>query len=347
MIQMKGLLGGLLVVSLGLVAAMFFSQAKQDPSNPRESIRMPVARETHRMAGPETAVPNADTPMADHTPDMPEMIESLIDLFGSHIDHPRVQMEALEHLIRHLKTIYPDTWRDHLGAWLFQAFPEYAPVLLERFEQLAAYSDWMNGNREWMATLAPDELRELLWEKRLEIFGDEALTIWEMELKKNEVDRLAADIDAMAGAPFEEKLNHFNQTFDGIYGDMAPAYRKNHPQNLMNTFLGIDSVQDDLHTMTPETRTASLTDLRKAMGLDEAALTRWSDLDQQRNERWRSGLAYMKARDALLAAPDTDGRDTELAELRRKHFGTEADIIAAEEASGLFRFTRKRLYGKN
>ncbi|GAB6097447.1 hypothetical protein JCM14469_37010 [Desulfatiferula olefinivorans] len=350
MTHTKGLIVCLAIVFAGLSAYFLFTPDSRDvssPSRPAAAAAGLIEKAAPSSADRSPVSGGAAPPEAITSLDYPELIDSLTDQYGAHIDHPRVQMEALDHLIHMLKKTYPDTWRDHLNAYLTAAFPDHADILIKRLEQLLAYGTWGDENRDLLADLSPRELTERLWEKRLEVFGDDALAIWEMELKKNEVDRLAGDIDAMAGAPFDEKLNRFRRTLDDIYGDTTPAYIKHHAQELLNTFLAIGSVQDDLHIMDADTRKDRLTDLRKTMGMDDEALTRWSDLDDARDHRWSEGLAYMAARDALIAAPDTEDRDHQLSELRRKHFGTEADIIAAEEASGMFRFTRKRLYGKN
>jgi hypothetical protein len=75
------------------------------------------------------------------------------------------------------------------------------------------------------------------------------------------------------------------------------------------------------------------------MGMDDEALARWHDLDAARDRAWEVGERYMAEREGLSAG-------TELTALQDRLFGAEADIIRAEEASGFFRFARRRQLGR-
>jgi len=99
--------------------------------------------------------------------------------------------------------------------------------------------------------------------------------------------------------------------------------------------------------MAREERKEQLAFHRKSMGLDEAAIQRWNRLDDKRDERWEKGLAYMKARNQVLKKTPAAGRELSLDQLRRDHFGPEAETVKQEELAGFYRFNRDRVYGKN
>jgi hypothetical protein len=106
-------------------------------------------------------------------------------------------------------------------------------------------------------------------------------------------------------------------------------------------------VQQDLAALAPAERSAALRDVRKGLGLDEAALGRWDTLDRERDRRWAVGQEYMAARAALVKQHAGEALEAQLQELRARYFGTEAATIADEEASGFFRFAGPRKYGLN
>ncbi len=115
----------------------------------------------------------------------------------------------------------------------------------------------------------------------------------------------------------------------------------------MNRFLDLGSVQKDLGAMAPEQRAESLRTIRQEMGLDEEALKRWEELDQRRDVRWEMGSQYMSEREALAREYSGPELEAKLKELRARYFTEEADILAEEEASGFFRFTRPRRWGRD
>jgi hypothetical protein len=115
----------------------------------------------------------------------------------------------------------------------------------------------------------------------------------------------------------------------------------------MNRFLSLESVQAELDGMSPEARAQSLREVRKGMGLDDAALARWDALDKERDARWEAGAKYMLEREALSQKYAGDELARRLAALRARYFGDEAEVIAAEEESGLYRFARPRRWGQN
>jgi lipase chaperone LimK len=115
----------------------------------------------------------------------------------------------------------------------------------------------------------------------------------------------------------------------------------------MNHFLDLSSVQKELATLPPARRSENLRTIRKEMGLDDAALQRWDELDKVRDTRWEVGSQYMSEREALAQQYSGPELEARLTELRARYFSDEAQTIAEEEQSGFYRFTRPRQWGRN
>jgi hypothetical protein len=109
----------------------------------------------------------------------------------------------------------------------------------------------------------------------------------------------------------------------------------------------LSSIQRELTDLSPAERTKSLRTIRQEMGLDEEALKRWDTLDRTRDGRWDAGARYMTERAALAKELSGEELETRLQEVRARYFGTEAEVIGQEEASGFFRFESPRVWGRN
>ncbi len=82
------------------------------------------------------------------------------------------------------------------------------------------------------------------------------------------------------------------------------------------------------------------------MGMDPAALARWEELDRKRDRAWETGLDYMEQRRELDKLYQGEELNHKLHELQDALFGTDADIIRAEEQSQFYRFNHRRRYGR-
>jgi len=276
-----------------------------------------------------------------------DVIAKLKELYTEGIYHPRVQLEAIESLVRYLKKLYPNDWESHVWEYLAAVFPDYAQELFSNYKKLAAYKQWIKDNYAMLTGLPRDRLDELMWDKRKAFFGIEALKIWDLELKQKEVQDTLAEIQDETNLPFEEKTDFYRHQLEAIYGDISEAFIKAHQQKMMNQFLEVASVQDDLAHMPKAERQKSLTEFRKSMGLDEDAIRRWDQLDATRDARWANGLAYMKEREQIINKNTGEDQAQSLNKLRQQYFGAEAETIAREEQSQFYRFVRPRVFGKN
>jgi hypothetical protein len=280
--------------------------------------------------------------------DRDQLIAQLRARYGAHIHNPYIQMKMLEELIRYLQAQYPDRWREVLLDLVREAFPELYQAIAATLEHRLDYEQWMDENRNRLQAMSNEDRQAALWETRNRIFGaDAAEQIWAAEIKNRAVTDALAAIDSHEGASIADRLSMYKQTIEDIHQEGADAYLHRHQHEAMNRFIGLESVQRELSSMSGEERSQSLREIRKGMGLDDAALGRWDDLDRQRDERWQKGLAYMAERDALVGSHSGADLETRLDALRSRYFGAEAAVIAREEESGLFRFKRPRRWGQN
>lgn len=276
--------------------------------------------------------------------DMQDVVQYFRDTYGKTIHHKHTQVMLVEKLMSYLIKMYPDDWVVYLYAMLREIFPGMENEIFDTFEKLHKYNTWLEENNSDLAQMSSKEKRDALWKKRYEIFGQDAEQVWEAE-KRIEPIYNALDTINESNMPFDQKLSLYKQSIQEAYKTNAENFVARKQQELMNTFLDVESVQKDLAAMTPQERKESLKEVRKAMGLDSAALQRWEELDQIRDQRWDAGMQYMQQRAELEKKYKGQELEKQLDSLRIKYFGDEAETIRAEEESGYYRFTQQRKYG--
>jgi|GEM_PF-830314 len=273
---------------------------------------------------------------------------SLLERFGARLHEPSVQLRMLEQLIRYFRDRSPEHWLEALQDFLRKAFPGQHEALRALLRDRMDYEKWVKDNDAYLRGLDGTQRRAALRDARSRLFGKEtAERLWASELKHQAMADTLQALEALQGASLAEKLSTYKQRLGEIYGSGAQAHLARHPQETMSRFLELPSVQRELTDMAPSQRTRSLRAVRQQMGLGDEALQRWDALDQTRDARWEAGARYMAERAALMQTLTGDALEARLQELRARYFGAEADIIAQEEASGLFRFTRPRQWGRN
>jgi hypothetical protein len=284
----------------------------------------------------------------DPDKELEELTTFLRNRFGAKLKEPYVQIKMLEDLMRFFQKRYPDRWQEELLAFLKKAFPEMYDELASMLRNRVDYEKWVRDNDSYLRGLTDQQRRTAMWDARNRLFGKEtAERIWASELKNQALSDTLAALEAKQDANVAQKLSTYKQRIQEIYGEQTEAYLERHRQETMNRFLDLPSVQKDLTAMAPQERSQSLRTIRKEMGLDDEALKRWDDLDKTRDTRWDAGMKYMAEREALAKQLTGPELETKLQELRARYFGTEAEIIGQEEASGFFRFERPRQWGRN
>ena len=278
----------------------------------------------------------------------PDAAAALRARYGARIHEPHAQMRMLEQLMRHFQQLYPTGWEEPLLALVKQAFPELYEELALRLRQRLAYAEWMRAHEQELRAQPDAERRASVWEERTRLFGEEtARKIWAAELKNESVGNALSIIDALPDANVSERLGRYKQSLAQTFGEEAEGYLQAHQQELMNRFLDLGSVQRELGTLPPEARAERLREVRQGMGLDDAALERWKELDTRRDARWTTGELYMKERAQLAQRYAGTELEGQLTGLRSRYFADEAETIAQEEAGGFFRFDQARQWGRN
>lgn len=315
----------------------------------------PARREATSPTGATPGVPRAlarppgtPTEPPDTTRSDEELIAALRARYGGRLHEPHTQMRLLEQLMRHFQQLNPAGWEADLVALVRRAFPEQAELLAQRLRQRVEYGRWMEEHQKELLGLPEAERRAAVWAERERLFGkDVAERLWAGELRSAAVSDALGAIDALPQASMGERLERYQKSLAQTYGEESPEYVRAHQQELMNRFLDLGSVQRELSAMPPEERARSLREVRRGMGLDEAALERWKELDLRRDTRWELGERYMAERAALTQQSPGPELDARLAELRARYFPDEAQTLAEEEASGFFRFNQPRQWGRN
>ncbi|MGH8458902.1 MAG: hypothetical protein ACRESV_06090 [Nevskiales bacterium] len=275
-----------------------------------------------------------------------DFIQSLREKFADGIHNKHTQIKAIEQLLAYLMVNYPDDWQDRVYGFLKALFPELADALYDKFLGLMRYNDWLRGNRSVLMAMSAAERRQARWDARHEAFGEDAEEIFVAQRRGEQVREVLASLESAEGMPVDQKLTTYLDAIHAAYGEDADYLIQSRQTELMNSFLSVDSVQDDLHTMPDEQRRASLRDIRRGMGMDEAALERWDDLDQRRDEAWETGQEYMQEKQRIESQYEGEEQQRRMRDLQEENFGEEAEIIRNEEAAGFYRYGNRRRFGR-
>jgi lipase chaperone protein len=358
----KKILGGSAVAVVVLLAGLYLSSRGSGPearpaasASPGASPRAERRPASATASSPDGLMGTGDEPApaapvlsGDPDKELEELATFMRNRFGAKLKEPYIQIKMLEDLMRFFQKRSPDHWQEELLAFLKKAFPEMYDELAAMLRNRVDYEKWVKDNTSYLRGLSDKERRSAMWDARNRLFGKEtAERIWASELKNQAMSDTLAALDANTDANLTQKLSTYKQRIHEIHGDLTDAYMERHRQETMNRFLDLSTVQKELSAMTPQERSQSLRTIRKEMGLDEEALKRWDELDRSRDARWDAGAKYMAEREALakqLSGPELEAK---LQQLRARYFGSEAEIIGQEEASGFFRFERPRQWGRN
>lgn len=329
------------IATLGYVA---LSRAPSESAGSKsveipEDAALPVGLATQRAAAGASGV----------GPEWPEeniFLEELLAKFGPRINNKHAQIKLIEQLMAYLMDRYPDDWRRRMQSLLAKLFPELAAALFARFEALERLNQWLKENRKALLDAPSNQRRALLWAARHDAFGADAEEIWAGERRSEKLLDTLTALNADNGQSVAQKLDQFLATIQEAYGEQAPRFIQSRQTELLGSFLAVDAVQAELRALPPAQRNASLRNLRQAVGMDDAALTRWTELDRSRDQTWDAGQRYINERAKILAeaAPQQEQR---LQRLREQDFGKEeAAIIRSEEEAGFYRYAEPRRIGR-
>lgn len=267
--------------------------------------------------------------------------------YGGMLEGIPLRLEVITNLRDLLRKLYPDDWQARLLRILAAAFPDLARDLVDLFARLLRYEEWLEKILPQQQFDSQAARQQAVWGKRVELFGDAAYAIWAYERREEKLRVTLQELSTSA-APFAEKTKTYISALRETYGDSVIGPNAPHRTQNMARFLELPGIQQDLKSVPVAERKARLREFRAAMGLDEAALQRWDDLDSERDAVRATGDTYMAERaklDALAPGPE---RDAQVRALQDRLFGpAEAVFLRNEEASGFYRFKTPQTLGVN
>lgn len=329
------------LIALVMAAAMWLARptGSEPPVAAAAAPQPAIARIQPR---PLRSVPAVVVPLSDEDR---QFARQLRERFGLHLGDKHAQIRLVEQVLAYLEAHGLARDLDHAYALLKEMFPELADALFAKLQGLLTYDDWLGQTREQLAQLPAADRREALWSARRQIFGDDATEIWAGELRS---EQLRTSLDALESQPqltTHEKLDRYVAAIQEAYGDRAPDVIGRSQTELLDQFMTLQSVQEDLAAMAPDQRRETLHQIRGTLGMDDAALRRWDDLDRTRDQAWDAGQQYLRERQQLALQFPAVEQDQRLRDLQDRLFGAEAETIRAEEAAGFFRFRHPRRIG--
>ena len=309
------------------------------PTGPTENPAQ-VSAELSQPTGQTTL---SATPGID--PRLLQIAEAVRARYADRIDQPDWQIKVLTHLMNLLQELYPENWEAALTTVLELAFPDHVDTLLSMLQRWLDYERWLEEVFSVMTFSDPEQRNQTLWDKRRALFGDDAEVIWASEIKQRAFNDRLAQLDQQPG-DVSAKADDYVALVRETWGESAFGNHGRLTTQLMGEFVKLDSVQEQLRDMPPAQQDQVLTEFRREMGLDDEAIARWSELDEERREHRSTGSDYMARREALINSLEGEARQEALWQLQVELFGEEeARFIRNEEESGVYRFEQEQTIG--
>lgn len=336
----------LLVTTIITVAGGMYL-AYDELNKPVATTHVPMHTEI-KLTDYESAEGTQATPLAPGVAKVPTrttaMAAHVKRMFEDGIQHPLTQVSMLRYLSSLAADVFGDGWEKKLRELLTLAFPERVEALLVRYEQLKTYLEWQNMNAQYAAGYVEDR-RWSDWDKRFEIFGDDAKLIFQEDYKAYQLESSLRDLDESTD-DLESRSQRYASELRSVYGQYF--YESLDPVIRQTAFLTLPSTQRDLANLSPEERVGALRRFREAIGMEEAAVDGLEALDSARESERQAGSLYMQERDAMVVQYTGDELQTRLEELRGRWFPEGlAAVIKNEESAGYFRYAEKVVLGVN
>ena len=332
----------LMLASIGVLLSLAVKTPSNQQQETSSSVQQSTSAEVKVSAPIFTSGPLSKLPAEEQ-----QLAKVLLERFGNKLKSPYWRIRTIESVIKFLQKKYPNDWQLRIKELLAQIFPEQKDLLLASLESYNRYNDWLKMSQNTMTYNSKEEQLRAIWDKRVQLFGEDAYLIWEQQFKQEKVEKSLATIN-QSTQPLEQKIKTYSQTLTEVYGQEALDPNQSHPVQLMEGFLKLDSVQEDLHKQDLGQQKQSLRQLRTALGLKEDAIQRLEALDDKRAERFSAGEQYMTQRAALEKQLTGQSLELQVQALQNRLFGAdEAQFIRNEEASGYFRYKEKQVIGVN
>lgn len=267
--------------------------------------------------------------------------------WDARLNNPYWRMKMLNDLLTLFQRKFGENWQQELEAFLRTTFPEWADDLIKKMLALQEYNQWVEQLKSTLQFSSTKEKQTALWDKRVELFGEEAYVIWEAAYKNEQLQSKLEAVNAATGG-FDEKAEQYMNSMRELFGNDIIGPDKPHATQMMTQFLQLQNVQGDLQQLPEAERYEKLREFRKAIGLDNEALQRWDTLDQERIAARATGNRYMEQRALLESRYQGEALQKELNKLQDELFGAdEATFIRNEESSGYYRFQQPQVIGVN
>lgn len=252
-----------------------------------------------------------------------------------------------EHIFKLTGKAGPSEWQ----RIVYTAFPEQAGLILSNQAKWDQYQNWLTLQAQVLQNIDALSRQGMIWQKRAELFADDAKIIWADEIAAYETQRInlqttISELNTQVDLSLEQRLVSLNNQF-ALAAENSQLPKEAYRSTLASVYFGLDTVQDELSNMDAAQRQATIHTLRKNMGYDNAQLDAMDAQDKERESRWSAGRQYMADKAKLSAVYQGEELQRKVAELQQTYFKREAKTIAMEEADGFYRFERPRYYGRN
>jgi len=333
-------------LSIALISSIYLVKNKPD---------IQVIHSVEQAKGPSiTSNTNNEPVLAQSNIDafVDNLIAQLIQHHKRNVHEISIQVRFLD-LKKMLIEQFPDQAETLFKRIISSAFPDLAESILTLIEKLEIYQSWYQDNVLVLSQQSHSDRYETIWNKRYSMFGEIADDIWPTEQASDQLQSQREQLQLTLQALNDDNVNSIDEklfiltTTLSENSDQSAIADLTQQGTISNLFFGLNSVQQDLKSMTPEQRQSTINATRRAMGYSEADIEQLAQEDAVREQRWQNGYAYMSQRNALLSANASSQIDNQLAELRERFFKQEAPTIAAEESAGFYRYERPRYYGRN
>ncbi len=332
------------MVIFAVAAAIFVFYPKENDSAGSSILSDPSAARDSAVTSPSGAIPEID-PFSD------KIVSELKKYYGSTIAKKSTQAEIIS-IRDFVMGLRPEKGKDYFYNILKRAFPQYADEIMKTMEKLDLYNRWLLDNRDQLMKMTASERLAAMWKKRKELFGEDAEKIWSGELlaseeRKAKVQDTLAELNKSKELSLDAKLDRYKRTLREAYDGTAEEFIIKQGGLISKVFFSLDSVQEELNNLSPAQRQQEINRLRAEMGMTERQVESMARRDADNASRWDTGLQYMEKREAVVKQYEGQEQENRLNDLRKEHFGDEANTIALEEKDGFYRFKRPHIWGRN
>lgn len=343
-----------LVVIAGVGSLVLFIQSSLEISNSSsfslDSTDQQTILNDASQISLSTEMADAHNQSTDHEQFEAELAAKLRDRLESRIDAIFVQA-SLFNVLQNINKHYPNDGITHFKRVIKLAFPEQAASIIRIVELLVIYNQWLDENQNIHDNLQPLELKAVLWEKRRELFGDDAELIWpeereELLQKKAQMKNMLHTLSQDQSMTLDEKLYQLRTSLTEIFDGTAQGMAMSEGM-IAQLFFNFESVQKEFQSLSAEDRQEQINHVRRSLGFSEEQISLLQQKDETRNKRWDNGLNYMAERESVVANTNAADLPEALSTLREKYFKHEAITIQKEEDSDFWRYKRRRIYGRN